>query len=162
MAEGERGWRPMCSPALRATTSRNSSTDSTCSQQSGFARSSRRSPCSANGSSSIGCATNCGLRAFPSQGASSHANDRYLPPGNFGLIGKETAMEYATLGNTGLLVSKLCFGTMTFGDDCASRPTTRAALGVCPPRGPLDRYCECDHRGRRDPSARRETGPVRS
>jgi aryl-alcohol dehydrogenase-like predicted oxidoreductase len=25
-------------------------------------------------------------------------------------------MEYTTLGNTGLLVSKLCFGTMTFGD----------------------------------------------
>jgi aryl-alcohol dehydrogenase-like predicted oxidoreductase len=25
-------------------------------------------------------------------------------------------MEYATLGNTGLLVSKLCFGTMTFGE----------------------------------------------
>ena len=25
-------------------------------------------------------------------------------------------MEYATLGNTGLVVSKLCFGTMTFGD----------------------------------------------
>jgi len=25
-------------------------------------------------------------------------------------------MEYATLGNTGLLVSNLCFGTMTFGD----------------------------------------------
>jgi aryl-alcohol dehydrogenase-like predicted oxidoreductase len=25
-------------------------------------------------------------------------------------------MEYATLGNTGLLVSELCFGTMTFGD----------------------------------------------
>ena len=25
-------------------------------------------------------------------------------------------MEYATLGNTGLPVSKLCFGTMTFGD----------------------------------------------
>jgi aryl-alcohol dehydrogenase-like predicted oxidoreductase len=25
-------------------------------------------------------------------------------------------MEYKTLGNTGLLVSKLCFGTMTFGD----------------------------------------------
>src|SRR6202049_1120953 len=32
------------------------------------------------------------------------------------LTGKENAMEYATLGNTGLLVSKLCFGTMTFGD----------------------------------------------
>jgi aryl-alcohol dehydrogenase-like predicted oxidoreductase len=31
-------------------------------------------------------------------------------------MGKENAMEYATLGNTGLLVSKLCFGTMTFGD----------------------------------------------
>jgi aryl-alcohol dehydrogenase-like predicted oxidoreductase len=29
---------------------------------------------------------------------------------------KEDAMEYATLGNTGLLVSRLCFGTMTFGD----------------------------------------------
>ena len=25
-------------------------------------------------------------------------------------------MEYARLGNTGLLVSKLCFGTMTFGN----------------------------------------------
>src|SRR5258708_9153984 len=25
-------------------------------------------------------------------------------------------MEYATLGDTGLLVSRLCFGTMTFGD----------------------------------------------
>src|SRR5271170_819607 len=25
-------------------------------------------------------------------------------------------MKYATLGNTGLQVSKLCFGTMTFGD----------------------------------------------
>jgi aryl-alcohol dehydrogenase-like predicted oxidoreductase len=32
------------------------------------------------------------------------------------LAGKENTMEYATLGNTGLLVSKLCFGTMTFGD----------------------------------------------
>src|SRR6266478_333478 len=29
---------------------------------------------------------------------------------------KENAMQYATLGKTGLLVSKLCFGTMTFGD----------------------------------------------
>jgi len=25
-------------------------------------------------------------------------------------------MEYTTLGKAGLLVSKLCFGTMTFGD----------------------------------------------
>jgi aryl-alcohol dehydrogenase-like predicted oxidoreductase len=32
------------------------------------------------------------------------------------LTREENAMEYATLGNTGLLVSKLCFGTMTFGD----------------------------------------------
>ena len=38
------------------------------------------------------------------------------PPRNFALTRKENAMEYATLGNTGLLVSKLCFGTMTFGD----------------------------------------------
>src|SRR6202041_4058428 len=29
---------------------------------------------------------------------------------------EQHAMKYATLGNTGLLVSKLCFGTMTFGD----------------------------------------------
>src|ERR1700738_3019820 len=29
---------------------------------------------------------------------------------------KEGVMKYATLGPTGLLVSKLCFGTMTFGD----------------------------------------------
>src|ERR1700730_17632941 len=36
--------------------------------------------------------------------------------GNFGLTRKENVMEYTTLGNTGLLVSKLCFGTMTFGD----------------------------------------------
>src|SRR6202045_878919 len=28
----------------------------------------------------------------------------------------EGIMEYTTLGNTGLLVSRLCFGTMTFGD----------------------------------------------
>jgi aryl-alcohol dehydrogenase-like predicted oxidoreductase len=32
------------------------------------------------------------------------------------MIKKGSIMEYATLGNTGLLVSKLCFGTMTFGD----------------------------------------------
>ena len=31
-------------------------------------------------------------------------------------ISKGDVMEYTTLGNTGLLVSKLCFGTMTFGD----------------------------------------------
>jgi len=29
---------------------------------------------------------------------------------------EENTMKYTTLGNTGLLVSKLCFGTMTFGD----------------------------------------------
>jgi aryl-alcohol dehydrogenase-like predicted oxidoreductase len=29
---------------------------------------------------------------------------------------EDAMMKYATLGNTGLLVSKLCFGTMTFGD----------------------------------------------
>src|SRR5882757_10067628 len=34
----------------------------------------------------------------------------------YSLIEKGNTMEYATLGNTGLLVSKLCFGTMTFGD----------------------------------------------
>src|ERR1700681_3531300 len=36
-------------------------------------------------------------------------------------------MEYATLGNTGLLVSKLCFGTMTFGD---GRGLFKAISGV--------------------------------
>src|SRR3981189_1919902 len=39
-----------------------------------------------------------------------------FPPRKLQLTRKENAMEYATLGNTGLLVSKLCFGTMTFGD----------------------------------------------
>src|ERR1700734_2624435 len=43
------------------------------------------------------------------------------------LTGKENAMEYATLGNTGLLVSKLCFGTMTFGD---GRGLFKALSGV--------------------------------
>jgi aryl-alcohol dehydrogenase-like predicted oxidoreductase len=46
---------------------------------------------------------------------SGHVNDRRLPRKLF-TQDKENAMEYATLGNTGLLVSKLCFGTMTFGD----------------------------------------------
>src|SRR6202451_2865910 len=36
--------------------------------------------------------------------------------GSTSLTRRENVMEYATLGNTGLLVSKLCFGTMTFGD----------------------------------------------
>jgi aryl-alcohol dehydrogenase-like predicted oxidoreductase len=36
--------------------------------------------------------------------------------GNFRFTRRKNAMQYATLGNTGLLVSKLCFGTMTFGD----------------------------------------------
>ena len=36
-------------------------------------------------------------------------------------------MEYSTLGNTGLLVSKLCFGTMTFGD---GRGLFKALSGV--------------------------------
>src|SRR6201988_334813 len=31
-------------------------------------------------------------------------------------MNKQNVMQYATLGNTGLLVSRLCFGTMTFGD----------------------------------------------
>jgi aryl-alcohol dehydrogenase-like predicted oxidoreductase len=36
-------------------------------------------------------------------------------------------VEYATLGNTGLLVSRLCFGTMTFGD---ARGLFKALSGV--------------------------------
>jgi aryl-alcohol dehydrogenase-like predicted oxidoreductase len=39
-----------------------------------------------------------------------------FPPGKFRTRKKGNIMKYATLGNTGLLVSKLCFGTMTFGD----------------------------------------------
>jgi aryl-alcohol dehydrogenase-like predicted oxidoreductase len=31
-------------------------------------------------------------------------------------MNKQNVMQYAALGNTGLLVSRLCFGTMTFGD----------------------------------------------
>jgi aryl-alcohol dehydrogenase-like predicted oxidoreductase len=40
---------------------------------------------------------------------------------------EDNIMEYATLGNTGLLVSKLCFGTMTFGD---GRGIFKAISGV--------------------------------
>jgi hypothetical protein len=36
--------------------------------------------------------------------------------GNFGLTRKKNVMGYKTLGKTGFLVSKLCFGTRTFGD----------------------------------------------
>jgi aryl-alcohol dehydrogenase-like predicted oxidoreductase len=46
-----------------------------------------------------------------------HADDRHLPAkGIPDPQERKYAMDYATLGNTGLLVSKLCFGTMTFGD----------------------------------------------
>src|SRR5271155_3328029 len=38
------------------------------------------------------------------------------PAGSADSQKEEDTMKYATLGNTGLLVSKLCFGTMTFGD----------------------------------------------
>jgi aryl-alcohol dehydrogenase-like predicted oxidoreductase len=31
-------------------------------------------------------------------------------------MNRQNVMQYATLGHTGLLVSRLCFGTMTFGD----------------------------------------------
>src|SRR6202795_1614675 len=44
-------------------------------------------------------------------GRESSGNTLFSEPHKKGSI-----MEYATLGNTGLLVSKLCFGTMTFGD----------------------------------------------
>src|SRR5271156_5221510 len=39
-----------------------------------------------------------------------------FPPWKLRTRKKGNIMEYATLGNTGLLVSRLCFGTMTFGD----------------------------------------------
>ena len=39
-----------------------------------------------------------------------------FPPWKLRTRKKGNIMKYATLGNTGLLVSKLCFGTMTFGD----------------------------------------------
>ena len=45
-----------------------------------------------------------------------HANDRPLLAEETSTLKKGKHMKYATLGNTGLLVSKLCFGTMTFGD----------------------------------------------
>src|ERR1700709_2581379 len=38
-----------------------------------------------------------------------------------------TAMEYVRLGRTGLQVSKLCLGTMTFGLQC-DEPTSHAIL----------------------------------
>ena len=32
------------------------------------------------------------------------------------IVDIQNKMRYESLGNTGLLVSRLCFGTMTFGD----------------------------------------------
>jgi hypothetical protein len=47
----------------------------------------------------------------------ARANDRQHSPKETNYSQeKENIMEYATLGNTGLQVSKLCLGTMTFGD----------------------------------------------
>ena len=49
----------------------------------------------------------------------------------------EDAMEYVKLGNTGLKVSRICLGTMTYGspkwrdwilDEEASRPFIKSAL----------------------------------
>jgi hypothetical protein len=54
-------------------------------------------------------------------------------------------MGYATLGNTGLLVSKLCFGTVTFGD------VRRHFKGIAPLARPglmnwsLDRFLACNN-----------------
>ena len=39
-------------------------------------------------------------------------------------------MEYTTLGRTGVQVSKLCFGTMSFGGD-ADEPTSAAMFARC-------------------------------
>jgi aryl-alcohol dehydrogenase-like predicted oxidoreductase len=56
------------------------------------------------------------------------ADDRHLPAkGTPDSQERKNAMEYATLGKTGLLVSKLCFGTMTFGD---GRGLFKAISGV--------------------------------
>ena len=51
-----------------------------------------------------------------------------FPPRKLRTLKKGKHMEYATLGNTGLLVSKLCFGTMTFGD---GRGLFKALSAVC-------------------------------
>jgi aryl-alcohol dehydrogenase-like predicted oxidoreductase len=44
-------------------------------------------------------------------------------------------MEYATIGNTDLLVSKLCFGAMTFGD---GRGLFKAISTADQARGPMN------------------------
>ena len=57
-----------------------------------------------------------------------------------------TAMDYRTLGRSGLKVSKLCLGTMMFGD----RPTSRRARSSRGPRGrrQLPRHRRHVHEGR--------------
>src|SRR6202795_709194 len=55
-------------------------------------------------------------------GRESSGNTLFSEPHKKGGI-----LEYSTLGNTGLLVSKLCFGTMTFGD---GRGLFKALSGV--------------------------------
>ena len=43
-------------------------------------------------------------------------------------IREERRMEYARLGNTGLMVSELCLGCMTFGQE-ADEETSREIVG---------------------------------
>jgi aryl-alcohol dehydrogenase-like predicted oxidoreductase len=43
-------------------------------------------------------------------------------------IREEQRMEYARLGNTGLMVSELCLGCMTFGQE-ADEETSREIVG---------------------------------
>jgi len=43
-------------------------------------------------------------------------------------IREEQRMQYARLGDTGLMVSELCLGCMTFGRE-ADEETSRAQLG---------------------------------
>jgi aryl-alcohol dehydrogenase-like predicted oxidoreductase len=61
--------------------------------------------------------------------ASQSAEPRILEYGlSVAEIREEQRMEYARLGNTGLMVSELCLGCMTFGQE-ADEETSREIVG---------------------------------
>src|SRR5438067_1623317 len=81
----------------------------------------RRSPPTEGGRSAGAIAVAPGLRT----GSSSHADNR--------------RMQYTQLGSTGLTVSRICLGMMTYGspqwrpwvlDEAASRPLVKQAVGL--------------------------------
>src|SRR5438309_1914183 len=75
----------------------------------------------------------------PRAGVAGHAATRPLSTPTARVVarraaGRVAAMEHTNLGRTGLLVSRVCLGTMTFGLQC-DEPTSRSILDAAAERG---------------------------